>query len=533
MKKMIVFLMLFTLLLSAACGKQPQSPTVPTESSEPVTEAPTQAPTEAPTQPVTEAPTEPVTEAPAEAHLSGKVAVLTADAPLENASAETVDANGNRILLDMELTLSRGTLVYVETQEQDLCTVVLLAGEPPHPRGQLPAELLRTEVEDLLQARQVILNDTPVYATAGDADFKEKRSGVAQVEARNAQWWKVSLPGGGEPFWVRQTDLTWEWPLPEHDEPVSEPPAIVEPEGFVSVAKLPGDVPGLKAVSAIRPLNEWVAVLLGEFGDGWRLMTYDYRTDAVLGMLSVECYEFAGAPALLDTDPYVLIYQDGRYDWKVTVDGDWQMTREKTDIQTLQRQMGGFTVEASERGITLDGKAIPALQANDRMVYTFIRVLNDHQLLYYAADRSISSLSHYGVYDHTTGETRAVTTMGQQVIGTWGENMLVGLWAENGWYNLGLIRLEDMRYTKLDVDSDTPDQAVSGIELNREGTRALTVRREEGGDRMAVYAVPEGDLLYAWTVPSDAEWHFGMASEQNILFWKKQSGGMTVWNVEY
>ena len=162
-----------------------------------------------------------------------------------------------------------------------------------------------------------------------------------------------------------------------------------------------------------------------------------------------------------------------------------------------------------------------------------VRVLNDHQLLYYATDRNILSLSHYGVYDHTTGETRAVTTMGQQVIGTWGENLLVGLWTENGWYNLGLIRLEDMRYTKLDVDSDTPKQAVSGIELNREGTRAVTLRSEAGGNTLQVFSIPEGELLYQWTAPSDEEWHFDLTSEHSIVFWKTQSGGMTLWTVEY
>ena len=375
MKKFVVFLMMVTLLLSAACGKQPQNPTVPTEPSEPATEAPTQAPVEAPTQ----APTEPAAEAPTEA----------------------------------------------------------------------PTE------------------------------------------------------------------------------PVSEPPAIVEPEGFVSVVKLPGDV------HAILPLNEQVSVVLGEFDDGWQLMTYNYRTAVVMGKLSVECYESAGAPALLETDPYVLLYQDGRYDWKVAVDDDWQMTREKTDVQALQRQMGDFTVETPERGITLDGKPISVLQPNDRVSYALVRVLNDHQLLYYATDRNILSLSHYGVYDHTTGETRAVTTMGQQVIGTWGENLLVGLWAENGWYNLGLIRLEDMRYTKLDVDSDTPKQAVSGIELNREGTRAVTLRSEAGGNTLQVFSIPEGELLYQWTAPSDEAWHFDLTSEHSIVFWKTQSGGMTLWTVEY
>lgn len=160
----------------------------------------------------------PVTAADA---FTGKVAVLTQDAPLENASAETVDEQGNTILMDMALTLKKGTLVYVESHEGSTCTVTLLAGEPPHPRGQLPVNLLSTDPELLAQADQVILNNVPAYAAAGSETPQDSRSGVANVELRNALWWKVSLPGGGEPFWVKQTDLTWEWPIhtssaPEH-----------------------------------------------------------------------------------------------------------------------------------------------------------------------------------------------------------------------------------------------------------------------------------------------------------------------------
>lgn len=160
----------------------------------------------------------PVTAADA---FTGKVAVLTQDAPLENASVETVDEQGNTILMDMALTLKKGTLVYVESHEGSTCTVTLLAGEPPHPRGQLSANLLSTDPELLAQADQVILNNVPAYAAAGSETPQGSRSGVANVELRNALWWKVSLPGGGEPFWVKQTDLTWEWPIhtssaPEH-----------------------------------------------------------------------------------------------------------------------------------------------------------------------------------------------------------------------------------------------------------------------------------------------------------------------------
>ena len=83
------------------------------------------------------------------------------------------------------------------------------------------------------------------------------------------------------------------------------------------------------------------------------------------------------------------------------------------------------------------------------------------------------------------------------------------------------------------MDSDTPQQAVSGIELNREGTRVSTVRFEEGGNTVRVYALPEGELLYQWTMPTDAEWTCTLTSEHSILFQKKQSSSLTIWTVEY
>ena len=316
-------------------------------------------------------------------------------------------------------------------------------------------------------------------------------------------------------------------------EPVTEPQKEPEPDGAVTVSVLQDAVPELEGVGRVLPLNGQVSAVLGELDDGWHLLTYDHRAAEVLDKLAVECHDAAGELALLETDPYVFLYQDGRCDWTVTVDGDWQLTREKTDFKVLQSQMGDFTVGTRNNGLTLDEKAIPALQANERISYALIRVLDDHRLLYYATDRSMPGLSHYGVYDHDTGETRAVTTMGQQVIGTWGENLLVGLWADDGWYKLGRIKLEDMSYTELPVDCDTPRQAVSGMELNREGTRILTVRREADGTRMVVYAIPEGDLLYQWTVPTDAEWDFRMVSGQELVFWKTEPDRVTFWTVEY
>jgi len=387
MKKFVVLLMMIALLLSAACGKQPQSPTVPTEPSEPVTQAPTQAPTEAVTEPVTEPATEPATEAPTEA--------------------------------------------------------------PTEP---------------------------------------------------------VTEP---------------------------QPPTIVEPEGFVSVSVLQDAAPELESVGRALPLTEQVTLVLGEFDGGWQLMTYDHRSSKVLDSLDVECYDAPQPLEVLETDPYALLYCDGRNYWKVTADSNWALSREKYDPALHLSVMGDLMVHNYEGSISVGRVTPSALQANDRMAYTFIRVLNDHQLLYYAVDRSITSLSHYGVYDHNTGETRAVTTMGQQVIGTWGESILVGYRAENGWYDLGVIALEDTGYTELDLGCETVDQAVSVIELNREGTRAVTLRPEAGGNTLRVFSIPDGELLYQWTAPADEEWHFDLTSEHSIVFWKAQSGGMTLWTVEY
>ena len=59
MKKLMIFLLVAVLLMTAGCGaKQPEPTEAPTEATVPATEAPTEPPTEAPT----EAPTEPVPE---------------------------------------------------------------------------------------------------------------------------------------------------------------------------------------------------------------------------------------------------------------------------------------------------------------------------------------------------------------------------------------------------------------------------------------------------------------------------------------
>lgn len=144
--------------------------------------------------------------------LSGRVAVVLEDTPLENARVETVDSEGRTIRMDMAITLKKGDLVYVESREPGSCTVSVLAGEPPRPYGQLSPDLLSGDGRDLRQANQVILNHTEGYDNSHGTVIGTY-SGVANVEHRDMAFWKVSLPGGGESFWIMERDARYSWPL--------------------------------------------------------------------------------------------------------------------------------------------------------------------------------------------------------------------------------------------------------------------------------------------------------------------------------
>lgn len=168
--------------------------------------------------------------------LTGRVAVLIENAPLDNAFAETVDAEGRTVVMDMALTLRKGDLVWVESQEGETCTVTVLAGEPPRVQGQLDVSLLSTDPEALQKANQVILKDTKMWSgDPNDGLFSDSTgTGVANVEKRETvtrdswspegtvqtqeYWLLVTLPGGDNAFWVRREDIVFDaYILPWND----------------------------------------------------------------------------------------------------------------------------------------------------------------------------------------------------------------------------------------------------------------------------------------------------------------------------
>lgn len=151
--------------------------------------------------------------------LTGRVAVLIENAPLDNAFAETVDAEGRTVVMDMALTLRKGDLVWVESQEGETCAVTVLAGEPPRARGTLDVRLLSVEQTELEKANQVILKNAPQWVGPNEGLFAGAAvSGVANVEARKDNWYCVTLPGGDNAFWVRREDIVFDaYILPWND----------------------------------------------------------------------------------------------------------------------------------------------------------------------------------------------------------------------------------------------------------------------------------------------------------------------------
>lgn len=153
--------------------------------------------------------------------LTGRVAVLIENAPLDNAFAETVDAEGRTVVMDMALTLRKGDLVWVESQEGGACAVTVLAGEPPRARGTLDVRLLSVEQTELEKANQVILKNAPQWVGPNEGLFAGAAvSGVANVEKRKDNWYCVTLPGGDNAFWVRREDIVFDayilpWNNPE------------------------------------------------------------------------------------------------------------------------------------------------------------------------------------------------------------------------------------------------------------------------------------------------------------------------------
>ena len=332
---------------------------------------------------------------------------------------------------------------------------------------------------------------------------------------------------------------------PESPEIPAEPetpeaPISTEPDGAVAMAQLPASIPDLDAADHIVPLEGNILALSGRHDSETYLVTYDMASSTVLSRLEVAGYDGTNTLELVEREPYGLLHYDGRDYWKVAVDDAWQFTREEYDPALNLSAMGDVMVSAFDGSIWVDGVAPPALQANDRMSYYFVRVLNDHQLLYQAMDRGIASLSHYGVYDSATGETRAVTTMGQSVVGNWGGILVIARNDNGWWYDFATVSLEDYTYTPLEIGHETAETGVNAdnyglnfIQCDEEGARMLLVWDKDGIRTVQVVELASGAELYRWKSSTEEGCTFFLAQDNSLVVQKGTADDSILWKVEY
>ena len=354
----------------------------------------------------------------------------------------------------------------------------------------------------------------------------------------SAQWLWAKPVGGDELVILTDRDgRSLHYPVPQ----TPEAPQTFTPEGAVAERKLPGIFEGSLGVDLIAPLEGSVAALRSFDGGTAELLIYDVAEDVLLSRQEVPGHDGTNELLLLGKDPYTLYYYDGQDEWKITLDGDWQQTREDYDPALYLSVMGDLMIHQSTDGSIAVGRVVPpALQANDRMTYRFVRVLNDHQLLYQAVDKTVSTQSHYGVYDSITGETQAVTTMGQQVVGSWGDLLLVARKDSEGLYQFAVVSLTDFAYTPLEIGHETPETGVDGtrygdapyIQCDSERRRLLLIGYRNGVCTAEVVSLEDSRVLYRLEVPDAEIWTFYLAEDDFLLVRKGWTNDSTLWLVE-
>ena len=318
-------------------------------------------------------------------------------------------------------------------------------------------------------------------------------------------------------------------------QPVTEPatqapvqPTVVEPAGAVSVVKLPADIPDVEQVLDFLPLQGGASVLLAKSGDkGW-LMTYDYTSLEVIHQLEVNIGDDA---QLSRMDASTLYYYDGQKSWEVTVSGRMNLSAKAYDIYNWLK-MGDKQISGLNGSILVDGKVVLEAQPG-KDAYSLVGILDDHRLLYNAYSAATNLTGTFGVYDHTTGEEKLLTTIGQHVAGVWGDTLLIARQHAGGLYELGKYDLTDYNFTALNIGHEKIDRMVDRILCSNDGSQLMVTWEDEAGLHVQVFDLETQAELYAWTAPAGEDWQFRIADGNRLAVWQGNPDDLTVWDVEY
>lgn len=318
------------------------------------------------------------------------------------------------------------------------------------------------------------------------------------------------------------------------DEPEAGPAAPSVPDGLPTDAVALPDpetaIDGFADLGCFTPLTDRVMALVGYDPEGAALLLYDYVSGTVLSRQEVSSHDGSHQLSVLCRDPWQLYYYDGQRHWLAALNAQWEATAEAYDPAQELFVLDGLTITQEGSSIAIGGTVPEALHGENDAVFQAVRVLDDHRLLYQLVSGK-TGVTDYGVYDHATGEGRLVTTLGQSVVGVWGEVLLIGRPTDDGlWYDLALMQLTDMTYTPLTLGHESEAGAVEVMQTDDAGTRLL-VRTVSGTETAAqLFSLPEGDLLFQWETIGPDEWELDLTGD--CLLFRRQ-GTSEMWQLQY
>lgn len=318
------------------------------------------------------------------------------------------------------------------------------------------------------------------------------------------------------------------------DEPEAGPAAPSVPDGLPADAVALPDpetaIDGFADLGCFTPLTDRVMALMGYDPEGAALLLYDYVSGTVLSRQEVSSHDGSHRLSVLCRDPWQLYYYDGQRHWLASLNAQWEATVEAYDPAQELFVLDGLTITQEGSSIAIGGTVPEALHGEDGAAFQAVRVLGDHRLLYQLVSGK-TGVTDYGVYDHATGEGRLVTTLGQSVVGVWGEVLLIGRPTDDGlWYDLALMQLTDMTYTPLTLGHESEAGAVEVMQTDDAGTRLL-VRTVSGTETAAqLFSLPEGDLLFQWETIGPDEWELYLTGD--CLLFRRQ-GTSEMWQLQY
>lgn len=330
---------------------------------------------------------------------------------------------------------------------------------------------------------------------------------------------------------VPQTPVVPETPvMPE----APEVPEVIEPEGAVASVVLPSNViPDLGRLEQWLALEENAIALRATREEQVRVLIFDMVEQRVLAECQMPYYEKNSSTrqlSLLNNDPRTLLFYDGRDYWKLTADENWQLTAEEYDILQQSAKMGDHTVEQKQTGIAVDGVVPDGLKTGNNRVCTLTAILDDHRLLYQYTGPTVMD-RHVGIYDHSTGQTRPLTTAGQQAWGVWGDTLLL-VRGGGPVYDMGWVDLNDYTYTPLEIGHQTTTDSVNAALCNADGTRLMVSWNDPSGSHVQVFDMETGEVLYQWSAPT-ADWVFYPMDDNGLIACEVADGTVMLWKVEY